>query len=1017
MMNSMPDLKSPKAAKVKIKTPNIYPKLTALPLRPPPNGYTLPLSLTKTELLGFAYHNNPRAQYIDDLASRLRKQMEQRNLENFTRLNEETGKLEVDVPLNADTPGITCLSSSKSPEKDFHTAIKNRIFECMRHHANSMKNNSQQQTQSVISEKAVLPETEKEHTASNTPQTIPDSSNLTSELGARTVVVRSEAAEENNVTKTSKEVSAVDGVNEGMSSSCAFLKSILCIDNGKKFQSDPNAPANNAMYQRPEDAAELPFSILTIRDQREYLKLTGDTFVQDAPCHEISKMYGVEMSGPIFGEDSWCKCRECRSAKQNENMAVFCRFYGFRKLRFKDKLLCTSGFLLPEECTEKDLQLWLPQKPCFWEDTKDCTDILSPNDPLDDTMSQFLLTHIAKRFCSIVIHEKKARSWVGKDEQIYWKRPVISVREMCDVCETTLFNMHWVCRKCGFGICLDCYERRMEKTESEQDVYDSDKSNHFRWLRCTKGKTHYHSEMLPTQIIPSTCLIDLGNMMHDICSARNIVSSCPCEKKTYSSMEILMKIHKMQQKQSVSSNPETNSSAEEQPTEETSKKRKSSASNWLSSINAHEQKCKERKLNHSHSRSISNNKGICLKDMIAKRIQNQDQLRNTSSHQKDEDYAQRNWLCEGRLLQLLDSQHPNNTDIFKLHWKYGMPVLVSGVGKYLNMDLWHPSQLSREYGEENSKNSMVNCMSGSIITNMKIRDFWDGFENISQRLLDENGKTMILKLKDWPPTEAFHDVMPEMFEDLQQALPLRDYTFVGGKCNVASRLPHFYVKPDLGPKMYNAYGWVTETDWRQGTTNLHLDISDAVNIMVYVGIPADEPFQARETLLQIVREGEVDDLQFTRAIMDKPGALWHIFHQRDVDKIRQFITKVCDERGETVAPDHDPIHDQQIYLDKQLRHRLKEEYNVEGYAILQCQGDGVFIPAGAPHQVFNLHSCIKIAEDFVSPEHIDKCFLLTNEFRYLSSNHSNHEDKLQIKNMIYHAVKDIVSSSLHTHCR
>ena len=40
-----------------------------------------------------------------------------------------------------------------------------------------------------------------------------------------------------------------------------------------------------------------------------------------------------------------------------------------------------------------------------------------------------------------------------------------------------------------------------------------------------------------------------------------------------------------------------------------------------------------------------------------------------------------------------------------------------------------------------------------------------------------------------------------------------------------------------------------------------------------------------------------------------------------------------------------------FYLDEELRGRLKREHNVEGYAICQCLGDGVFIPAGAPHQV------------------------------------------------------------------
>lgn len=51
-----------------------------------------------------------------------------------------------------------------------------------------------------------------------------------------------------------------------------------------------------------------------------------------------------------------------------------------------------------------------------------------------------------------------------------------------------------------------------------------------------------------------------------------------------------------------------------------------------------------------------------------------------------------------------------------------------------------------------------------------------------------------------------------------------------------------------------------------------------------------------------------------------------------------------------------------------------------------------------------------MAEDFVSPENVSHCFHLTQEFRDLSDTHSNHEDKLQIKNIIYHAVKDSLSS-------
>ena len=60
-------------------------------------------------------------------------------------------------------------------------------------------------------------------------------------------------------------------------------------------------------------------------------------------------------------------------------------------------------------------------------------------------------------------------------------------------------------------------------------------------------------------------------------------------------------------------------------------------------------------------------------------------------------------------------------------------------------------------------------------------------------------------------------------------------------------------------------------------------------------------------------------------------------------------------------------------------------------------------------QVRNIHNCIKIAEDFVTPENLDWCFYQTEEFRHLSDTHTNHEDKLQIKLILYHAVKECIS--------
>ena len=50
-----------------------------------------------------------------------------------------------------------------------------------------------------------------------------------------------------------------------------------------------------------------------------------------------------------------------------------------------------------------------------------------------------------------------------------------------------------------------------------------------------------------------------------------------------------------------------------------------------------------------------------------------------------------------------------------------------------------------------------------------------------------------------------------------------------------------------------------------------------------------------------------------------------------------------------------------------------------------------------------------MAEDFVSPENIAHCIRLTEEFRHLTEWHTNHEDVLQIKSILFHAIKNALA--------
>lgn len=367
-----------------------------------------------------------------------------------------------------------------------------------------------------------------------------------------------------------------------------------------------------------------------------------------------------------------------------------------------------------------------------------------------------------------------------------------------------------------------------------------------------------------------------------------------------------------------------------------------------------------------------------------------------------------NWLCEGKLLVLTEPNNEYNFRLFQRTWVRGLPILFSNITNNMDMDLWHPKAFLNQFGSD--KHDLINCKTGKLVPQVPLKWFWQGFMNVEARMLDNQGMPMLLKLKDWPPEEDFAKFFPQRFEDMMKNIPMPEYTRRDGRHNLASYMPDFFVRPDLGPKMYIAYGSALYPE--HSSTNLHLDMTDAVNIVVYVGVPEGSITEDHITEgLRAVDEAGCD-MANKRRVRQKGvvvGALWHIYHPRDADKIRDFLNKRAIGSGKKIEPHTDPIHDQSIYLDGKLRKQLFEEYGVVGCAFPQCEGDSVFIPAGAPHQVRNINNCIKVAEDFVSPEGLEWTFLQSNEFRELSDSHTNHEDKLQVKNILFHAVKDCVS--------
>ncbi|KAJ2649015.1 hypothetical protein IWW40_003426 [Coemansia sp. RSA 1250] len=330
-----------------------------------------------------------------------------------------------------------------------------------------------------------------------------------------------------------------------------------------------------------------------------------------------------------------------------------------------------------------------------------------------------------------------------------------------------------------------------------------------------------------------------------------------------------------------------------------------------------------------------------------------------------------------------------STGEFSRLWRRGMVVVVQGLLQALDGVIWQPDWWINNFGFEMV--NVLDCSSnGQLVGEWPLRDFYrlfngqDSYAHMFNAEMEESSnwtehkaavKSGILKLKDWPPAEDFQTRLPDHFANFMKALPFPEYTQRDGAFNLVNKLPAEFVPPDLGPKMYCAYG-SNDKEGGNGTTNLHCDMADAVNIMAYAANSAGADADA------------------------DAAAVWDIYPPEAIDALRRFI-------AQTAANVEDAIHDQATYLTLPMRQAVYEQYGQQCYRIYQNPGDAVFVPAGCAHQVCNYSSAVKIAMDFVSPERVEYCYKLTQEFRKLTSKHQRNQDLLQLNNILWWTFADI----------
>jgi [histone H3]-dimethyl-L-lysine9 demethylase len=630
-------------------------------------------------------------------------------------------------------------------------------------------------------------------------------------------------------------------------------------------------------------------------------------------------------------------CKECASQrKRYARKEVDCRFYQFRKLRFNGDEIEVVGFLSSIDPIQVDRTVWLPiEKSKF-------------KIPLQE--SRLMLQYCGDELCYIIEKDKSyLHKYKCENSELIWKRTIERVSEICDLCSTTLFNLHFICSICGISLCFDCID------ESKDGSFD---------ISCSipDKEAHTHADLKLTQIIVEDSMDKLQKLLHETCllwnidhkcdlshvkienSKRNLAKNMLLEHQTGKNTlnrEIPQKLVSIEKVRDFLQIPleQNNLYVEEEFDIDTA------MNEIMIQPNEKLYNVKTEKKIMKPLRHFTESEREVI--ISIPRFMNQESSNVIYPN------VPHSWLCKGKLLRLHDPNNPKNTEVFEDQWKRGQPVIISNIG--LDKNLWIPQSFAKEFGKDTS--DFVNCLNGNLVKYREMSEFWDGFEYVSKRILDNSGKPILLKLKDWPPDSDFKNIMPSRFEDFMNNLPFSSYTHRNGDLNIIKYLPTCFLHPDLGPKGYFAYG--DPFFKKEGTTNLHLDVSDACNVMCYVGFPRDKDMSTylqegynamieadcdRANIMRVIEQGEI------------PGAIWHIYQAADADRIRDFILKISYEKGLKYAPGHDVIHDQNWYLNKEMRQRLLDEYSVEGYAIVQCIGDCVVLPAGTPHQVRNIYS-------------------------------------------------------------
>ncbi|MCL7044481.1 hypothetical protein MKW94_001520 [Papaver nudicaule] len=554
----------------------------------------------------------------------------------------------------------------------------------------------------------------------------------------------------------------------------------------------------------------------------------------------------------------------------------------------------------------------------------------------------------------------------------------------CDICRTSIFDLHRRCSNCGLlDLCLTCCaEIRKGCIPGGVEVQI------FEYV--DRGKAYMHGEHLPSETkkhkpVPGIPAKKGGSKKASKWNLSNDVDiSCTTCGELLELVSIMGK-------------------------------------NWLPSLVRSAEAIVEK---YEHSDDPSHSQQFPSLNSADHQCNDKSLLRRAAYREDEGD----NFLfCPEATRNHRDLEH------FQKHWSRGEPVIVRGVDKLSSGLRWDPTALKKAIHEKtNSKKGdyksfkAVNCLDLTE-AEVEISKFFKGY---SKGRKDASLWPEMLKLKDWPPSDLFEERLGRHCQEFIRTLPFQHFTNPNcGFRNLATKLPEDSLKPDLGPKTYIAYGHKEELGRGDSVTKLHCDMSDAVNILSHaeeVSLVDKKQLDAMKSLRKKhLAQDEIElkgynakHLPSDKSIR-KPVGNALIIDSKSLGKEPCSVKCIPEPvAGDLLAVANSKVPDEKASSGECINERVGAESlpvaTLKVYTRRPKKMDAgispsVIIPAGCPHQVRNLKSCTKVAVDFVSLENVPICIQLTEEFRRLPFEHRAKEDKLEVKKMAIYAAKEAVA--------